>query len=166
MSPLATEAVVGLIAIAVNSGAVTVKVALFEVMPLADAETVVLPCARLEAIPLTLSVATAVLLDVQVTDPETLPVVPSEYVPVAVNVTGVPCGVDGIAGLMLIPVITAVVTVRLTAGEVMPLEEAVTVVLPIAKPVATPVMLLIVATPVLPDTQVTWLVISTVVPSV
>ena len=78
VSPLATEAVVGLMAIAVNTGAVTVKVALFEVMPLADAETVVLPCARLEAMPLALSVATVVSVDAQVTDPETLPELPSE----------------------------------------------------------------------------------------
>jgi hypothetical protein len=63
---------------AVKIGAVTVKVALFEVTPLAEAVTVVLPCASVEAMPLPLSVATVVLLDAQVTDPETLPVLPSE----------------------------------------------------------------------------------------
>jgi len=78
VNPLATEAVIGLIAIAVNTGAVTVKTALLEVMPFAEAVIVVPPCARLEAIPLALSVATEVLLDAQVTDPETLPVLPSE----------------------------------------------------------------------------------------
>lgn len=80
----------------------------------------------------------------------------------AVNVTGVPLGVDGVVGLMLIPVITAAVTDRLAEGEVMPLAEAVTVVLPTATPVATPVVLLIVAILVLPDAQVTWLVMSAV----
>ena len=84
----------------------------------------------------------------------------------AVKVTGVPLGVDGVVGLMLIPVIEAAVTVRLAVGEVMPLAEAVTVVLPTATPVATPVVLLIVATPVLPDDQVAWLVMSAVVASV
>ena len=75
---MATEAVAGLIAIALNTGAVTVKVALFEVIPFAEALMVVLPCARVEAIPLAFSAATEVLLEAQVTDPETLPVLPSE----------------------------------------------------------------------------------------
>ena len=70
-----------------------------------------------------------------------------------------------VVGVMLIPVSTAAaVTVRLAVGEVMPLAEAVTVVMPTVTPVATPV--LIVATPVLADAHVTWLVMSAVVPSV
>jgi len=85
---------------------------------------------------------------------------------VAVNVTGVPLGVEGVAGVMLIPVMAAAVTDRLAVGEVMLLAEAVTVVLPTAMPVATPVVLLIVATPVLADAQVTWLVMVAVVLSV
>ena len=84
----------------------------------------------------------------------------------AVNVTGVPLGVDGVVGLMLMPVITAAVTDRLAGGEVMPLEEAVIAVLPTAPPVAIPVVLLIVATPVLPDAQVVWPEMSAVVPLV
>lgn len=44
-SPFATEALAGLIEMAVNIGAVTVKVALLEVTPLAEAVTVVLPTA-------------------------------------------------------------------------------------------------------------------------
>lgn len=82
------------------------------------------------------------------------------------NVTGVPLGVDGVVGLMLIPVNTAAVTVRLAAGEVTPLADAVTRALPTATPVAAPVVPLIVATPELPDAQVTWLVMFAVVPSV
>ena len=78
VNPLATEAVAGLIAMAVNTGAVTDKVALLEVMPFAEAVTVVLPCASVAAIPLAFIVATVVLLDSQLTEPETLPVVPSE----------------------------------------------------------------------------------------
>lgn len=76
--PFATEAVEGLIAMAVSALALTVKVALLEVMPLAEAVTVVLPCASVEAMPLAFSVATVALLLAQVTDPVTLPVVPSE----------------------------------------------------------------------------------------
>ena len=82
------------------------------------------------------------------------------------NVTDTPLGMDGVVGLMLIPVTTAAVTDRLAVGEVIPLVEAVTVVLPTATPVTTPVVLLTVATPVLPDAQLTWLVMSAVVPSV
>lgn len=80
----------------------------------------------------------------------------------AVKVTGVPLGVDGVVGLILIPVITAAVTDKLAVGEVMPLAVAVTVVLPTAMPVATPVVLLIVAILVLADAQFTCLVMSAV----
>ncbi len=66
-----------MIAIAVNTGAVTVKEALLDVMPFAEAVMVLVPWERLEAMPLALSVATAVLLDVQVTEPDTLPLLPS-----------------------------------------------------------------------------------------
>jgi len=51
-------------------------------------------------------------------------------VPVAVKVTDSPFATDGVAGLMLISVSTAVVTVRLAVGEVMPFAEAVTVAVP------------------------------------
>ena len=61
-----------------NTGAVTVKAALLEVKPLAEAVMVALPCAKLEAMPLASSVATVMLLDAQVTEPEILPVLLSE----------------------------------------------------------------------------------------
>ena len=76
--PFATVAGDGVMAMAVNSGAVTVKVALLEVTPLADAVMVVLPCAKLVAMPVEFNVATAVLLDAQLTEPETLADTPSE----------------------------------------------------------------------------------------
>lgn len=84
----------------------------------------------------------------------------------AVKVTDVPLGVDGAVGVMLIPDSTDVETDRLASAEVMPFAEAVTVVLPKAMPVALPVLLLIVATAVLPETQFTWPVMSAVVASV
>jgi hypothetical protein len=62
---------------AVN-GALTAKVAMLELMPFIEAVTVVLPCAKDKAMPLAFSVATAVLLDAQVTEPEMLPVLLSE----------------------------------------------------------------------------------------
>ncbi len=85
--------------------------------------------------------------------------------PVAVNATGVPLGEEEVAGVMLIPVITAAVTVNLAVGEVIPFIDAVTVVLPTAMPVATPVVLLIAAIPVSVEAQVTWLVMFVIVPS-
>ena len=78
VNPLDTDAVPGLISIMVNSGADIVRTALFEVMPFAVAVMVVLPTARDVAMPLVSSVATLVLLDIQVTAPVTLPVLASE----------------------------------------------------------------------------------------
>lgn len=76
-----------------------------------------------------------------------------------------PAPTEADAGLIAIAVITAAVTVKLAAGELMPLSDAVIVALPTATPVAIAVALLIVATAVLPDTQSTWLVMSAVVAS-
>lgn len=84
----------------------------------------------------------------------------------AVKVTAVPLGVDGIAGVMLIELSNASVTDRVAADEVILSKVAVTLALPNAKPVATPVLLLIVATPVSADVQLAWLVMSAAVPSV
>lgn len=165
VDPVDTEAVAGVMAMAVNAGALTIRVELLEVMPLNDAVTVVLPCPREDATPLAFSEATAVSLEAQTTDPDTLPVVPFEYVPVAVKVTGCPLGADGAVGVMLMLVSTAVFTVRAAVGEVMPLSDAVTVVLPTATPVATPVVLAMVAITVLADAQVTWSVMFAVLPS-
>lgn len=78
--------------------------------------------------------------------------------------TGSPLAMDIVAGVMLMPVSTAELTVRLAAVEVIPLKEAVTVVLPNATPVATP-LVLIVATALSAEAQVTLLVRLAVVPS-
>jgi hypothetical protein len=161
-SHFGTVALGGLITIEVNAGAVTVKVALLEVWLPYKAVTVVLPCASEDATPLEFIVATPVFVDDQMTDPEISLETASEKLPVAVKVTGVPLGVDGVVGVMLIPVSVAVFTVRVAPGETMPLAEAVTVVLPTATPVATPVLLSMVATAILPVAHVTWLLISEV----
>ena len=60
------------------------------------------------------------------------------------------------------PVISAAVTVSLVPGAEMPETLAVIVVSPAAIPVATPLLLSIVATAVLLEAQLTWLVISAV----
>ena len=68
----------GVMAIEINSGAVTVNVALLEVIPVVEAVTVVLPSAREDASPLPFIVATAVFEDDQMTDPERLAELVSE----------------------------------------------------------------------------------------
>jgi hypothetical protein len=97
-------------------------------------------------------VATLVLLDAQVTEPEILPVLLSEKVPVAVKVTGTPLGVEGVAGLIAIAVIAAAVTVKVALAEVIPLAVAVTDVPPCASVAAIP-LAFIVATAMLLDDQ-------------
>lgn len=76
--PCKMQPVNGMIERVASCGALTVRVALLEVTPFIEAVMVVLPCAKVEAMPLAFSVATVVSLDAQVTDPETLPVLPSE----------------------------------------------------------------------------------------
>lgn len=66
------------IAIDINAGAFTVKVALLDVMPFKVAVIVDAPWAKLVATPLAFSVATVVLLDVQITEDVRLPVLPFE----------------------------------------------------------------------------------------
>ncbi len=79
--------------------------------------------------------------------------------------TGVPLGVDGAVGVMLMPVSVAAVTVIVAVGEVTPENDAVIAVLPAAAPVATPVVALIATTPGLADAQVARWVRSALVPS-
>lgn len=75
--PTVTLADVGVRVIAANAGAITVKVAVLEVMPLRVAVILLPPCVSVLAVPPAI-VATAVLLDAQVTEPVTLPVLPLE----------------------------------------------------------------------------------------
>lgn len=101
VSPVDAEAVVGLMAIAVNAGAVTVNVALLELTPLAEAVTVVLPTATLVATPVVpLIVAILVLPDAQVTWLVMLAVEAFEYVPVAVKLVVSPLATVAVAGVM------------------------------------------------------------------
>jgi hypothetical protein len=76
--PTVTLADEGVMESVANTGAVTVKVALLEVTPFAEAVMLLLPCASEEAMPLAFSMATVVSLDAQLAEPEMSPVVPSE----------------------------------------------------------------------------------------
>jgi len=89
--------------------------------------------------------------------------VPSEYEPVAANCWVLPTGTLGLSGVTAIEDKAAAFTVRIVFPEILP-EAAVMVVLPAATPVARP-LLLIVATDALDELQVTWVVISWLVPS-
>ena len=81
----------------------------------------------------------------------------SEYVPVAVNCWVVPFAIDGLTGVTAIDTSAAAVTVNVSAGLVTPPNAAVICELPTPAPVAKPAAV-IVATEVVPDTHVAWLV--------
>jgi hypothetical protein len=76
VSPFATEVVSGLTAI--EASTLTVKIALLELTPFAEALTIVLPWARVDATPLASMVATTVLDEAQLTKAVTSLEVPSE----------------------------------------------------------------------------------------
>ncbi len=132
---------------------------------------VVLPAATPEARPLEppalLIVATAGADEFQVTDAVRTCVVPSEYVPVAVNCRVVPLAMLGLAGVIDRDTSVADVTVSVVDPEMLP-DVALIVVEPAAFDEAKPEAL-IVAAPVLDDIQVTdvvksWVVLSENVP--
>jgi hypothetical protein len=141
----------------VGAGLVTVSVA-WPVTPLMDAVIVDVPAATPDASPLLLIVATDVLADTQVTVLVRFCVELSENIPVAVNCWVCPFTMLGLAGVTEIDwsVGVGLVTVSVV-WPVTPLSDAVIVDVPAATPVASPA-LLIVATPVLADAQVTWFV--------
>ncbi|MDO8989029.1 MAG: hypothetical protein Q7U91_05285 [Sideroxyarcus sp.] len=147
----------------------TVSVATLEIAPLV-AVMVLVPALTPVAMPLALTVTTAGLLEVQVTEPDIFPSVASEKVPVAVSTVVLPLAKDMVSGEIESPVKLAPVTVMPAASEVTPytpppLMEAVMLVVPIALPVTTPALdTLAVADAA--DIQLTVLVISAVDPFV
>jgi hypothetical protein len=139
---------------------VTVSVVLPEILP-EVAVMVAVPAKTDVARPLLLTVATDVFDEVQVTCMLTSWLVPSEYLPVAINCWVVPAGMLGVAGVTIMEDRVAEVTVRVVLPEIFP-EVAVMVALPAETQVARP-LLLIVATDVFDEVQVTcgrtsWLV--------
>ena len=141
---------------------VTVRVELAEIVP-EVAVMVVVPAARAMARPLLLTVATDVLDELQVTETVMSWIVPSENVPVAVNCWVDATDMSGLAGVTAMADKVAELTVKVMLSEIVP-EVAVMVVVPFAMAVARP-LLLTVATDVLDELQMTWAVISWVVPS-
>ena len=114
-----------------------------------------------------LIVATPVVDELQVTVVVRFCVELSEYVPVAVNCRVVPSTTLGLAGVTAMETSVAAVTVSVVDPETPP-DVAVIVVVPAATGVANPsepAALLIVATPVVDELQVTVVVRFCVVPS-
>ena len=135
----------------VEAGA-TVRIVFPEILP-EEPAMVAVPGEAAVARPLLSTVATAVLDDLQVTCVVIPLVVPSEYVPEAVNCWVFPAGVVGLAGVMDMEDRVAGVTARVVFPETLP-EVAVIVAFPPVTAVASP-LLLTVATAVLDDLQVT-----------
>ena len=136
----------------------TVKVVFTKIVPEA-AVMVVVPAVRAVARPLLLTVATAVLDELQVTEIVTSWVVPSENVPVAVNCWVTTRGMVGLAGVTAMEERVAEVTVRVALPETFP-EVAVMVAVPSAMALTRPLPLTKIATDVSDDVQVTTELIS------
>jgi len=144
--------------------AVTVKEAL-AVMPPAAALMVAVPAATAVAKPVASTLATAGLLEVQVTFDTSAPVDPSLYTAFAVNCCVAPTAIDAGVGTTEIDFTVTAPAVTLTWSEpVTPSNDAVTIELPAVTPVITPV-LLIFAVAELEDVQVTDVVRSAELPS-
>jgi hypothetical protein len=147
---------------------VTVRVALPETFP-DTAVTAAVPAATAVANPFEpaalLSVATPVLAEFHVTDAVRSCVVLSEKEPVAVNCCVAPLVMDALAGVTVIEVSVAAVIVSVVDPDTLP-DNALIVVEPVVTEVASPLepaALLIVATPVDDELQVTDAVMSCVV---
>ena len=156
-----------MIAIETRLAAVTVR--LPELLTDPDAAVIVtVPGTRVLARPwlpaVLLTVATVPSEELQCAVPETSCVLPSLNVPLAVNCWVVPNGTEEAAGSTAIAVNVAAVTVKVVEPLMFP-EVAVIDVVPVPALEAKPV-LLIVATPISLDRQVTELVRSCVLLSV
>jgi hypothetical protein len=162
VAPLAIEGFAGVTAIDCNVAAVTVS----KVEPEIDDDVAViveLPTPAPLARPAALIVAIEVMPEVQVTVDVRFCVVPSLNVPVAVNCCVAPLAIDGFAGVTAIDCSVAAVTVSKVEPEIDD-DVAVIVEVPTPAPLARPAVL-IVATVVVPEFQVTVDVKFCVVPS-
>jgi hypothetical protein len=131
---------------------VTVRVVFPEILP-EVAVMMAVPAAMAVPNPLLLTVAAAVLDELQVTWVVIFWLVPLEYVPEAVNCSVNPAGTLGLAGVTDMEDRVAEVTVRVVFPETLP-KVAVMVVVPTETPVARP-LLFTIAADVLDEVQAT-----------
>src|SRR5207237_1410599 len=108
---------------------------------------VVVPVVRLVARPELLIVAMLVLEEIQITEVVMFWLLPSVYVPAAVNCWVTPTKIEGLAGVTVIVVSDAPVTVRVVEPVIEP-EAALMVVVPIAMLAAKPILLMVATPPV------------------
>ena len=165
--PKAIEAVAGLSAIETSVAGVTVKFA-DPLMPLEVAVTMAVPTPVLVASPAVLTVNTVVSLELQATVLVRSCVVPSVYVPSAVNCCFVPSANEALPGDTVNETSAAGVTVSVLEPVTEP-EVAAIAVCPVPMLVARPLVvgaLLTVATLVTLELHVAVPVMSWVVPSV
>jgi hypothetical protein len=118
VAPTVSEAFAGVTAIDTNTGTVTVRLVEPPIAP-DVAWIVVLPAATHVAKPTLVIVATAVFVDVQVTELVRFSVLPSLKTPVAVNCCVKPLAMDAFAGASAIDTNTRV-TVRLVEPLIEP----------------------------------------------
>jgi hypothetical protein len=154
--PAGTLGLAGVTAIEDRVAGVTVMVVFPAILPDA-AVMVAIPATTAVASPVLLTVVTEVFEEAQVTCLVISWVVPSEYLPEAVNCLVLPSGTLGLAGVTDIEDRVAGVTAMVVFPEILR-KLAVTVAVPAATAVANP-LFLTVATEVLDDLQVTWVVI-------
>jgi hypothetical protein len=151
----------GVTAIETSAAGLTVSVA----VPLIEPEEAVIvdvPTLTLVARPPAAIVATEVVDEPQVAVLVRFCVLPSLYVPVAVNCWVVPLAIDAVLGVTAIEVSTGAVTVNVADPLIVP-DVAVMVALPCATPEASPA--LTVATEVADEVQLALVVKFCVLPS-
>ena len=148
----------------------TVRVVFPDLLPVTTDEVAVIsdaPAVRAVARPLGLMVATPIVPDSQVTELVISTDVPSENMPTALNCWATPMGVVGFVGATVSEFKVTPLTVRSAVAARLPEatdEVAVITVWPAVTPVARPLASMV-ATPVVPDCQVTKLVRSADAPS-
>jgi hypothetical protein len=155
--PFAIDGLAGVTAIDTRIAGVTVSVAGLLVYPYWFPVICVLPAPTPVANPKLETVATVVTVDTQFDGIVTFAVLPSVYVAVNVNCSVVPFAIVAVSGERDIFITAAGSTVSVTAGLVIPFSDAVICDAPNPTAVESPAEL-IVATLVVPDTQVACVV--------
>lgn len=141
--PTGSVALAGVTVIELRVALFTVSVAVLVIEPTV-ARIVLEPTVMLETRPLLEMVATAVLLEVQAADAVRFEVLPSEKVPVAVNCSVTPSGMERLVAVTAMDTRMAEVTVMVVL-LLLPPKLAVMVELPTLAAVARPVLLMVAA---------------------
>ena len=145
MVPFAIEGFTAVIAIDCSVAAVTARAITLDVTPLWVAVMLLEPIPTPVASPLALIEATEVVEEFHVAELVRFCVVPSLNVPVAVKSSIVPFAIDVVVAVMLIDCRAAAVILSAIVFELTPLCVAVMLLDPTARPVASPLALIVAA---------------------